>query len=209
MSLRVANGAGFLGDNLDAPRLLVESASVDYLTLEYLAELTLSILAHQKRKQPSLGYARDFLRVLNSLTPALADQPALAVVTNAGGVNSRHCAQQAARCLVQAKLGDVRIASVAGDDLLARLPQIQAAGCSLAHADSGQPLRELQQEVVVANAYLGAEPIVQGLRQQARLVVTGRVADASLTLGPALHHYGWDWQNWSCLAGASVAGHLS
>ena len=92
MTLRIANGAGFLGDNLDAPRRLVEGAEIDYLTLEYLAELTLSILARLREKDPAAGYAADFVTVLSSLCPALAQQPKLRIITNAGGMNPRACA---------------------------------------------------------------------------------------------------------------------
>jgi hypothetical protein len=206
--VRIANGAGFLGDQLDAPRLLVEGTTVDYLTLEYLAELTLSILARAKEKDANAGFAQDFLTVLQSLTPALAQQPQLKIVTNAGGMNPAACARRAAAILTQARLGETRIGVVTGDDLLPLLPALQAAGCSLAHLDTGQPLDEAGVQVVSANAYLGAAPVVTALAEGARLVITGRVADASLTVGPAVHHYGWSWNDWRRLAGATVAGHL-
>src|SRR5215475_14580312 len=109
MVIKIANGAGFLGDNLDAPRLLVEGAKVDYLTLEYLAELTMSILARQRQKDPAAGYAGDFLEVLRSLLPALKSQPQLKIVTNAGGVNPLACAAAAAKLLATAGLGETRI----------------------------------------------------------------------------------------------------
>ncbi len=208
MTIRIGNGAGFLGDNLDAPRRLVELATLDYLTLEYLAELTLSILARVREKDPQAGYAADFLEVLGSLTPALLGQPQLRVITNAGGMNPRSCAVAAARTLVAAGLPNVALAVVTGEDLLARIGELQAAGCALAHLDTGQPLAELGAPVVSANAYLGARPIAEGLAAGARLVITGRVADASLTVGPAVHEFGWAWNNWDRLAAASVAGHL-
>lgn len=206
--LRIGNGAGFLGDQLDAPRRLVESAPLDYLTLEYLAELTLSILARQRQKDPAAGFAGDFLDVLTDLTGPLAAQPRLKLVTNAGGVNPRACARAAAAILVRAGLGSDRVGVVTGDDLLDRLPDLQAAGETFAHFDTGQPLAELGRPVVAANAYLGAAPIADALRQGARHVVTGRVADASLVVGPALHEFGWPTDDWNLLAGASVAGHV-
>jgi hypothetical protein len=208
MVLRIANGAGFLGDQLDAPRRLVEAAQVDFLTLEYLAELTMSILARQREKDPRAGYAADFLSVLRSLLPALRDQGQLRIVTNAGGVNPHHCAAAAGQLLESAGLGHVPIGVVAGDDLLPHLPELQSQGCPFAHADSGVPLSQCPGEVVAANAYLGARPLVDALQQQARIVITGRVADASLTVAPAVYHYGWSWDDYRCLAGASVAGHL-
>ncbi len=208
MTLTIGNGAGFLGDQIDAPRRLVEAARLDYLTLEYLAELTLSILARQREKNPSAGYAEDFLEVLASLLPAWKLQPQLHVVTNAGGMNPTRCAVAAANILVQHGLSELPIGVVSGDDLLARLPKLQADGCPLINLDTGQPLAELNRSIVSANAYLGAQPIAAALDAGARLVITGRVADASLTVGPALHEFNWPCDDWQRLAGASVAGHL-
>jgi hypothetical protein len=208
MTLRIGNGAGFWGDNLDAPRRLVESAELDYLTLEYLAELTLSILARLREKDPAAGYAHDFLPVLKSLVPALKAQPKLKIVTNAGGMNPASCARAAAAILHEAGLGDVRIGVVSGDDLLPRFDELRAAGCEFKNLDDGRPLAALNQPIVSANAYLGAKPIADALDAGARIVITGRVADASLTVGPAMHEFRWPWTDWNQLAAASVAGHL-
>ncbi|HEY2826990.1 MAG TPA: acyclic terpene utilization AtuA family protein [Pirellulales bacterium] len=208
MTIKIANGAGFLGDNLDAPRLLVESARVDYLTLEYLAELTMSILARQRDKDPAMGYAGDFLDVLTSLLPALKAQPQLKIVTNAGGVNPRACAAAAGKILTAAGLGETIVGIVTGDDLLPRLTELQASGCRFENLDMRQPLTYLQEKVVSANAYLGAQPIAKALAGEARIVITGRVADASLTVGPAMHEFERRWDDWNFLAGTSVAGHL-
>lgn len=212
MPLRIANAAGFLGDNLDAPRRLVESAQVDYLTIEHLAELTLSILARLREKNPADGYATDFLDILSSLTAPLAQQPQLKVITNAGGMNPVAGAKGAGKVLTAAGLGDLSIGVVTGDDLLPRLEELVAAGCEFKNLDTGEPLSAfrspLSASVVSANAYLGARPISDALSGNARLVVTGRVADASLTLGPAMHEFGWKWDDWDKLAAASVAGHL-
>ncbi|MGC4005597.1 MAG: DUF1446 domain-containing protein [Pirellulales bacterium] len=204
----LANAAGFWGDNLDAARRTLERADVDYLTLEYLAELTMSILAVQKRKNPALGYAGDFLTVLDDVVPFLLARPQLKIVTNAGGINPRACVKKAAESLVAAGLGELRIAMVDGDDLLPRMEELRAAGCAFVNLDTGRPLSTLARPIVAANAYLGAAGIATALAERARLVVTGRVADASLTLGPALHEFGWRPDDWEHLAGASVAGHL-
>lgn len=208
MPLRIANAAGFLGDNLDAPRFTVEKAEVDYLTLEYLAELTMSILARAREKDPQAGYAGDFITVLESLVPALRSQPRLKIITNAGGVNTVACARAAATVLRGAGLQQRRIGIVTGDNLLPRIEELQRQGHAFAHLDSGQPLAELEQPVVCANAYLGAEPIAGALGMEADVVITGRIADASLTVGPAVHEFGWQWGDWKRLAAASVAGHL-
>jgi hypothetical protein len=212
-TLRIGNGAGFLGDWIDAPRLLVEGAArdgaaLDYLTLEYLAELTLSILARVREKDPQRGYAGDFVEVLASLCPALAAQPQLKIVTNAGGMNPAACAAAAGKVLAAAGLGEVPIGVVTGDDLLPRMDELRAAGCTFANLETAQPLSSLAGEVVSANAYLGARGIVDALVGGARIVITGRVADASLTVAPAVHEFAWSWDDWTRLAGASVAGHL-
>jgi hypothetical protein len=233
--LRIANGAGFLGDWIDAPRRLVERAEVDYLTIEHLAELTMSILARQREKDLSAGYAEDFLDILRSLVPALKQQPQLKLIANSGGMNPPACARAAAKILADAGLGEMTIGCVTGDDLLPRLPGLLAGGCEFANLDTRQPLTSLLSDaerrgrafprrawereatapssqplapIVSANAYLGARPIADALAGGARIVITGRVADASLTVGPAVHEFGWRWDEWNKLAAASVAGHL-
>jgi hypothetical protein len=208
MVIKIANGAGFLGDNLDAPRLLVEGATVDYLTLEYLAELTMSILARQREKDLVAGYARDFLDVLKGLIPALKTQPQLKIVSNAGGVNPTACAAAAAAILSDAGLRKINLGVVAGDDLLAHLQELKSKGCRFENLDTRQPLADLKAPIVSASAYLGAQPIADALAAGARIVITGRVADASLTVGPAMHEFGRKWDDWNFLAGASAAGHL-
>lgn len=207
-TIRVGNGAGFWGDNLDAPRLLCEGGKLDYLTLEYLAELTMSILAHQKSRDPGAGWVTDFGDVIRSLVRELRAQPGLKIVTNAGGMNPQGCAVAVSRILAEAGLRDVSVAAVGGDDLLPRLGELARAGESFPHFETGEAIDAIRDRIVSANVYLGAAGIVEALGRQARIVVTGRVADASLTLGPAIHEFGWDWQDWSRLAAATVAGHL-
>jgi hypothetical protein len=208
--VRVGNGCGFWGDNLDAPARLARDGRLDYLTLEYLAELTMSILAVQKAKDPGAGYATDFIDVLRTLAGALRDQPNLKVVTNAGGMNPHACALRAKQVLADAGLADARVAVVSGDDLMPRLDELLAAGHALNHLDTGEPLAAVRDRVVSANAYLGARPIADALGLGARVVVTGRVADASLTVGPAAHEFGWGFgpADLDRLAAATVAGHL-
>ena len=206
--VRVGNGCGFWGDSLDAPVRLAAAGRLDYLTLEYLAELTMSILAVQKQKDPAAGYASDFLDVLARLTPILAAQPNLKVVTNAGGMNPHGCGTKARDILTAAGLGDRRVAVVSGDDLMPRLDALLASGHGLTHLDTGDPLAAVRDRVVSANAYLGAAPITAALAAGAMVVVTGRVADASLVVGPAAHEFAWSFADLDRLAAATVAGHL-
>src|SRR5438105_7489755 len=166
-TIRVGNGCGFWGDNLDAPVRLAEAGRLDYLTLEYLAELTMSILALQKAKDPSAGFASDFLDVLGRLAPILKDQPKLKIVTNAGGMNPHACATAAKGVLAKAGLAARRIAVVSGDDLMPRLGELFAGGHTLNHLDNGTPLADIRDKVVSANAYLGARPIEEALKKGA------------------------------------------
>ncbi len=206
--VRIGNGCGFWGDNLDAPRELAAHGRLDYLTLEYLAELTMSILALQKQRHPEAGYASDFLDVLQQLTPILQRQPRLKIITNAGGMNPHGCAVRARAILDQAGMQSRRIAIVHGDDLLPRLDELLAQGHVFTNLDTGEPLSSIRERLVSINAYLGCQPIVTALQQGADVVITGRVADASLTLGPAVYEFGWKWDEWDHLAAGTVAGHL-
>jgi hypothetical protein len=207
-SIRIGNGCGFWGDNIDAPVLLAEQGNLHYLTLEYLAELTMSILAIQKQRDANTGYATDFLDVLERLCPILQSQRTLKIVTNAGGMNAEGCTRKSRAVLERAGLSHVKIAVVSGDDLLPRLDELLGQGVALDNLDTGAPLSEIRERIVSANAYLGARPIADALGKEASIVVTGRVADASLTVGPAVYEFGWNWQSWDLLASATVAGHL-
>jgi hypothetical protein len=206
--VRIGNGCGFWGDNLDAPILLAQQGRLDYLTLEYLAELTMSILAHQKQRDPQAGYATDFLDVLERLTPILKAQPQLKVITNAGGMNPASCAARARAILDKAGLNQRKIGIVSGDDLMPRIDNLLAEGHPLTNLDTGEALTAVRSRLVSANAYLGAQPITAALKQGASIVITGRVADASLTLAPAVHELGWRWDDWDRLCAGTVAGHL-
>lgn len=206
--VRIGNGCGFWGDNLDAPRELAAQGSLDYLTLEYLAELTMSILALQKQRHPEAGYASDFLEVLQQLGPILQRQPQLKIITNAGGMNPDGCAARARTILDRAGMQSRRIAIVHGDDLLPRLDELLTQGHAFTNLDTGEPLSTIRDRLVSINAYLGCQPIVSALQQGAGIVITGRVADASLTLGPAVYEFGWPWDDWDRLAAGTVAGHL-
>jgi hypothetical protein len=166
----------------------------------------MSILALQKQRDADAGYASDFLEVLHRLTPILARQPQLKVITNAGGMNPLGCAKRARDILTKAGRAR-RIAVVSGDDLLPRLDALLPQH-PFTNLDTGAALETIRSRVISANAYLGAKPIADALTQGADIVITGRVADASLTVGPAIHEFGWSWDDWDRLSGASVAGHL-
>jgi hypothetical protein len=206
--VRIGNGCGFWGDNLDAPILLAQQGKLDYLTLDYLAELTMSILALQKQRDLQAGFATDFLDVLERLTPIFRDRPSLKVVTNAGGMNPIGCAAKAKELLKRAGLESRSVATVTGDDLFPRLDELMSKGHAFVNMDTGEALSSVRSRVVSANAYLGAKPIADALKLGASIVITGRVADASLTVGPAAHELDWNWDDWDRLSSGTVAGHL-
>lgn len=207
--VRIGNGCGFWGDNLDAPVFLAGDGQLDYLTLEYLAELTMSILARTKQMHPDQGYATDFIDVLDRLCPTLRWQPHLKILTNAGGMNPTACAEAAREVLDRAGLNERRIAVVSGDDLLPRLDELIDKGQTFVNLDTGAPLIDIRPRVVSANAYLGSMPLVAALRPPGvSVVISGRVADAALTLAPAVHEFNWAWDDWNRLSAGSAAGHL-
>jgi len=206
--VRVASGQGFWGDSLEAPRQQVEGGPVDYLMLDYLAEVTMSILQKQKERDPKLGYARDFLAAVDGVLPAIVER-GVRVVANAGGVNPRACADAVLDVARRGGAeGSVRVGVVTGDDLLPRLDELLAAGHELRNMDTGEPLSLVRDRVLSANAYIGSTPIVEALARGANVVVTGRSTDTALTMAPLRHEFGWGATDWDRLAAGIVAGHI-
>ena len=204
--LRIANCSGFYGDRLSAASEMVEGGPVDVLTGDYLAELTMAILWKARAKDPDAGYATSFLAQWEQIATTVAER-GIKVVVNAGGLNPAGLAE-AVRA-VATRLGlALRVAHVDGDDLLASLPELQAAGEPLAHLDDGRPLAAQPLPPVAANAYLGCFGIAEALGAGADVVVCGRVTDAALTMGPAAWHHAWARDDFDALAGALVAGHV-
>ena len=206
--VRVAAGQGFWGDWLEAPRRQVEGGPVDYLMLDYLAEVTMSILQKQKERDPRMGYARDFIGAMESVLPAVVER-GVRVIANAGGVNPVACAE-AIRALAAERGagGKVRIGVVTGDDLLPRLDALIAAGHPLANMETGQPLSTVRERVLSANAYIGSTPIVEALGRGAQVVITGRSTDTALTMAPLRYEFGWAPDDWDRLAAGIIAGHI-
>lgn len=207
-TVRIAAGQGFWGDWLEAPIRQVEGGEIDYLVLDYLAEVTMSILQKQRSRDPGAGYARDFVTQMERILPTIAER-GIRVISNAGGVNPRACAAAVRAAADRLGVGDkVKIALVTGDDLLDRLDDLAAAGEPFANMDTGAPLSEVRSEVRSANAYLGMTSIVKALDEGATIVITGRVTDTGLTLGPLVHEFGWSFDDWDLIAAGTIAGHI-
>jgi hypothetical protein len=206
--VRVASGQGFWGDWLEAPRRQVEGGEIDYLMLDYLAEVTMSILQKQKERDPKMGYARDFVGAIESILPAIANR-GVRVVANAGGVNPPACAEAIRGVAEKAGLRkNVRVGVVTGDDLLPRLDELLASGHELRNMDTDEPLSTVRDRVLSANAYIGSVPIVEALNRGANVVITGRSTDTALTMAPIRFEFGWGADEWNKLAAGIIAGHI-
>jgi hypothetical protein len=200
--IRIANGQGFWGDWLEAPVRLVQQGPIDYLTLDYLAEVTMSILQKQKQANPNLGYARDFPPLVARIEKLLHAR-GVKVVANAGGVNPIACAKEVRRLAPSLK-----VAVVLGDDVFARLDEFLAAGHAMQNMDTGEPLSTIRGKILSANAYIGAFPLAEALATGADVVIAGRCADAALALAPMLQRFGWKADAWDMLAAGTIAGHI-
>lgn len=206
--IRIAAGQGFWGDWLEAPVRQVRGGPIDYLVLDYLAEVTMSILQKQRSRDPNAGYARDFVSQMERILPDIAERN-IRVISNAGGVNPRACAAAVRAAANALGLGDkIRIGLVVGDDLMGELDTLVSGGAAFANMDTAQPLSDVREQVRSANAYLGMAPVVEALRQGANVVITGRVTDTGLTLGPLVHEFGWQHDDWDRIAAGTIAGHI-
>ncbi|MBA3354399.1 MAG: DUF1446 domain-containing protein [Pyrinomonadaceae bacterium] len=206
--IRIAAGQGFWGDLLDAPVRQVEGGPIDYLMLDYLAEVTMSIMQKQRSRDPNAGYAKDFIPLMKQILPACVERN-IRVTANAGGVNVEGCAEavrEVARDLGLA--GKLRIGVVTGDDIMPRLDELLGRGIELRNMDTEEPLASVRDRIQSANAYLGAWPMVEALNGGARIVITGRATDTGLTLAPLIHEFGWAADDWNRLSAGTIAGHI-
>jgi hypothetical protein len=206
-TITIGNAQGFWGDSVDAPaRLLKQQPDLDYLTLDYLAEVSLSILALQRSRDPEVGYARDFLSVVGQIVPLWKTGNRTRIVCNAGGLNPVACAEACAALLKEAGV-DRKIGVVTGDDVLS-LIQDDADCDTFANWETNQPIRTVMDSLMTANAYIGAIPVAEALALGADIVITGRVADPSLAVGIAQYEFDWSAADYDKLAAATIAGHL-
>lgn len=206
--IRIASGQGYWGDWQEAPILQVTAGPIDYLVMDYLAEITMSILQKQKSRNPELGYAKDFVPLMKKLLPHIIEKN-ITVIANAGGVNPIACVKAIREIADKAGYKDLKIAAVYGDDIADQLQNLTNSGYPLQNMDTGADLSEILERVCSANVYFGAEPVVKALAKGAQIVVCGRVTDTGLTLAPMIHEYGWSWQDWDKLAAGIVGGHIN
>jgi hypothetical protein len=200
--IRIANGQGFWGDWLEAPVRLIEQGPIDYLALDYLAEITMSILQKQKEADPELGYARDFPPLMGRVARQICDR-GVKVIANAGGVNPVTCAL-AVRKLAPA----LKVAVVLGDDVFHRIDEFLDKGYEMRDMDTAEPLAAIRRRILSANVYIGAFPLAEALATGADVVIAGRSTDTALALAPMIHEFGWRTDEWNKLAAGTVAGHI-
>lgn len=206
-TIRIGNGQGFWGDNVDAPIRLLRGGEIDYIGMDYLAEVTLSIMMRQKLKDPTKGYATDFVEFIREVLPDLKER-GVRILSNAGGLNPHACRTAILDAAKEMGLEGIRVGVVEGDDLLPRLGELVDAGHEMRNMEDGEPLAPLVDKVTSANAYLGARPVVDALEQGAQIVLCGRVTDTALALAPLIYEFGWGPEDWDLLAAGTIAGHI-
>lgn len=206
--VRVAGGQGFWGDLLTAPVDQVRKGPIDYLMLDYLAEVTMSILQKQRNRDPQAGFARDFVTLMEEILPDIVEKN-IRVLSNAGGVNVRGCAEAIVEIARTKGLGGkVKVGVVTGDDVLDKLDGWIADGIEINNMETGEPLSAIRDRVQSANVYIGAAPLVEALDRGANVVVGGRLTDTGLTLAPLMHEFGWSFEDWDKVSAGTIAGHI-
>ena len=206
--IRIAGGQGFWGDLLTAPVDQVRNGPIDYLMLDYLAEVTMSILQKQRARDPQAGYAKDFISLMREIMPDCVEKN-IKVLSNAGGVNVAGCAEAIRTAALELGLeGKIKIGVVTGDDVLDQLDEFLADGVAINSMDTGEPLSAIRDRVQSANVYLGAAPLVEALGRGANIIVGGRLTDTGLTLAPLMHEFGWTFDDWDRISAGTIAGHI-
>lgn len=208
MTVRIANGSAFWGDSAEAPLELLRGGPLDYLTLDYLAEITMSILQKLRARDPRAGYAHDFVGMIKRGAKEIVER-GVKVVTNAGGINPLACRDAVAAALQAAGYGGrLKIGVVTGDDIMPRLDELLDRGIEFTNLDTGEPLSSVRSQVQSANVYFGAFPIAEALCRGAGIVITGRCNDAALALGPMIHEFNWKADDWDKISAGTIAGHV-
>jgi len=207
-SIRIASGQGFWGDLQSAPLQQVSRGPIDYLVMDYLAEVTMSILQKQRMRNPDLGYARDLVDVCEEILPYLVER-GITLITNGGGVNPIAARDRIFEVARKLGVKGLKIGVVTGDDILPRISELVDEGHELRHMETNEPIASVKDRLLSANVYTGAWPLVEALRQGAQIIITGRTTDTGLTLAPMIHEFGWGEQDWDLLAAGTVAGHIN
>lgn len=205
--IKIASGQGFWGDLPNAPINQVKKGKIDYLVMDYLAEVTMSIMQKQRMRNEKFGYARDFVDVVESILPEISKE-GVKVISNAGGVNPQACKDAILEAASRANISGIKIAVVDGDDILPGIDKLISAGHTLKNMETGDPISTIKDDLLSANVYFGCRPIVEALQKGADIVITGRVTDTGLTLAPMAHEFGWDFDDFDLMSTGTIAGHI-
>ena len=205
--IRIASGQGFWGDLPDAPVEQVKRGDIDYLVMDYLAEVTMSIMQKQRMRNEKHGYARDFVNVIDGTLDEIKHK-GVKVISNAGGVNPIACKDAILKLANEKGYTGLKVAVVDGDDILPGLDKIIDDGHQLKNMETGEPISTVKDELLSANVYFGCRPIVEALEKGADIVITGRVTDTGLTLAPMAFEFGWDFDNYDLMSTGTIAGHI-
>ncbi len=205
--IRIASGQGFWGDLPIAPINQVKKGPIDYLVMDYLAEVTMSIMQKQKMKNPNLGYARDFVGVIDQILPEISEN-GVRVISNAGGVSPNACKDEILRIAKERGFGDLKVAVVDGDDILPQIDELVKDGHLLSNMETNEPIVTVKDQLLSANVYFGCRAVVEALNQGADVIITGRVTDTGLTLAPMIYEFGWEYTAYDKMAIGTIAGHI-
>lgn len=205
--IRIASGQGFFGDLQTAPYDQVTKGHIDYLVMDYLAEVTMSILQKQNRRDPKLGYAKDLIPLIADILPDCVDKN-IKIITNGGGVNPKACSEAILDSARKMGIKELKIGVVTGDGILGRIDEFRSKGIEFRNMETGENIETVADRLSSANVYFGAFPIVEALQRGADIVITGRTTDTGLTLAPMIYEYGWKENDWDKLAAGTIAGHI-
>jgi hypothetical protein len=204
--IKIGNAGGYWGDDLSAMKRQLSGGALDYITMDFLAEITMSILQRQRKKNPELGYAVDFLTQIDECLPLIVKKN-VRVISNAGGINPIGMGRKIIE-MAQSKGLDIKVGVVYGDDIVNHLYELTAAGERFANMETGEDFFKVRSRISSANIYLGAEPVVKALDAGCQIVVTGRVTDTGITLAPMIHEFNWSMDDWDKMASGIIAGHI-
>jgi hypothetical protein len=205
--IRIASGQGFWGDLLTAPKDQVTKGPIDYMMMDYLAEVTMSIMQKQKLKNPALGYAKDLIPLMKDILPICVEK-GIKIITNGGGVNPEACRDEIFKVAKSLNIKGLKIGVVAGDNILGSIEDLRSKGIDLKNMETGESVYAVKNRLMSANVYFGARPIVEALQKGAQIIITGRTTDTALTYAPMIYEFNWSWEDWDKLATGVVAGHI-
>lgn len=204
--IKIGNAGGFWGDDLDAFRRQLTEGELDYISMDFLAEITMSILTKQKLKNPALGYVTDFVDQISE-NASLIKEKGVKVISNAGGINPMGCAEKIAEILKEQNI-DLKIGVVEGDNIVGQVNDLFANGTTFQNIETDEKFDSIKDRIISANVYLGVKPIVELLKQEADIIVCGRVTDTSVTMAPMIYEFDWELNDWDKLASAVIAAHI-